>query len=148
MRRVGNRTCVGCVIALLLIGGVLAWCWWNGVWSYEDFEVYRAMRAECPPVWKDLNSGRVDAGMPLGEAIAMTKPAVVERFGDYTLLEYQQGLSFTGITVIAKGDRLVHAQAWSCTWDKVFFSTWTPQEERAYKDSFKAHVQAKWRARQ
>ena len=61
----------------------------------------------------------------------MSDPPRVERHGRYVQINYQNslesirstgGLNLTGITIIAKDDKLIFAKAWSCTWSHTFFN--------------------------
>jgi hypothetical protein len=125
MRRVWKRwlfwLAVPLAAAALL---VLACCCYHRVWSWDQFRVYQAMARECDPVWRDLHYGRVQAGDPVEEVIARTRPRRVKRSGGWVVLEYPpDGLCFTGISVAAREGRLVSAYAWSCTWTRQFFDT-------------------------
>lgn len=109
------------------------------VWGWRDLRAYQGMSRECHPVWRDLNSGHIAAGQDVEEAIATTRPVSVERYGPFVRLNYQEGMSFTGVTVTAKNGRLVEAAAWSCTWERVFFQQLSPGDAMAYWDAYEAH---------
>ncbi len=105
---------VPAALLLLLAGVTLACAWHYGIWSWRDLQVYRSMQRECHPVWEELHFGRIRAGQDVEEAIARTRPPVVERFGEFVLLSYQdprEGIHVTGVTVVAKGGRLAAASA-------------------------------------
>jgi hypothetical protein len=99
------------------------------------------MSRECHPVWKDLHWGRIQPGQDVEEVIAATKPARVERYGEFVRLNYQEGLYFTGVTITAKNGRLASAVAWSCTWNRVFFDELTREDWAAYSAAYEAHWQ-------
>ena len=99
--------------------------------SWHDWKVYQAMQRECHPVWAEFHFGRTYAGQDVEEVITRTRPVKVERFGEFVLLEYQ-GRSWTGVTATALRGRMTTATAWSCTWRRVFFDTFTEQERAAY----------------
>jgi hypothetical protein len=131
------RLSAGLIFSLLVV--VLACAWYFRIWSWHDLVVYTMMSRECPPVWQDLQWGRVHAGQDVEEVIATTKPVRVERYGEFIRLDYQDGLSFTGITVMAKNGRPASACAWSCTWDRVFFDRLTQEDQKAFSDAYEAH---------
>ena len=137
----GLRWAAACVA--LVAGCLLLTCWHFGVWSWTDWQIYQEMSRECHPVWKDLYAGRIYQGQPVEEAIASCGPVRVERFENFVLLEVQEsgreGLCFTGITIIAKDGRLVHAGAWSCTWQRTFFDGWSAAEQESFWKRFRAH---------
>ncbi len=128
--------------AVLLLGSLVFVCWHYHIWSLRDLLVYQAMSRECHPVWKELHAGRVYEGQPVEEVIARTQPVRVERFENCVLLEYQEGLCFTGVTVVARDGRLVSAQAWSCTWERTFFKGWTVADEEGFWKRYWAHLEA------
>lgn len=97
------------------------------------------MSQECHPVWRELNWGRIHAGQNVEQVIADTRPVEVERYGEFVRLNYQEGLYFTGVTIIAKNGRLASATAWSCTWARVFFDDLTADDWKAYSDAYEAH---------
>jgi hypothetical protein len=131
------RLFAGWVLFLLL--GLVAGAWHFRIWGWHDLVVYTLMSRECHPVWQDLHWGRVHAGQDVEEVIAATKPVCVERYGRFVRLGYQEGLHFTGITILAKDGRLASAGAWSCTWKRVFFDALTPEDEKAFLDAYEAH---------
>ncbi|MGL4549798.1 MAG: hypothetical protein ACRC33_01315 [Gemmataceae bacterium] len=94
-----------------------------------------------PPGGRELSSGRVHAGQDVERVIESTNPPRVERYGGFVRLNYQPGLSFTGVTVTAKNGRLASAVAWSCAWDRVFFDELNADDWEAYSDAYDAHWQ-------
>jgi hypothetical protein len=134
---------IGVTAALLLLLAVpLAFCACYRIWSLHDLRVYRTMIRECHPVCEELHWGRVRPGQEVEEVIGATKPLGVERYGPFVRLSYQQGLSFSGVTIVAKNGRLAGASAWSCTWDRVFFNTLTDEDQQAFRDAHEAHREA------
>jgi hypothetical protein len=135
---------VGLFCCLLI--SVLSTAWYFRIWSWRDFEIYEMMSRECHPVWKDLHWGRVYSGQDVDEAIAATKPLRVQRYGEWAVLEYQDGgpngLCMTGITITAKKGHLACAWAWSCTWDRKFFEVLTPEDWARLSEARDAH----WRS--
>src|ERR1700733_9063061 len=107
-------------LAIFLFLGLLATAWYFRIWSWHDLQVYQMMDQECHPVWKDLHWGRVYSGQDVEEVIVATKPVRVERYGEFVQLSYQDGLCFTGITIMARRGRLACARAAGCTWDRMF----------------------------
>ena len=128
-------------LLLVLLAVATASAWYFRVWSWPDLRAYQGMSQECHPVWRELHWGRIHAGQDVEEVIAATKPVRVERYGEYVRLSYQEGLSFTGITITAKNGRLASAAAGSCTWDRVFFNELTHDDWKAYEDAYEAHWQ-------
>jgi hypothetical protein len=127
-------------LAVLFASSIaLALCWHTGIWSWHDYEVYREMSKECHPVWRDLWAGRIKEGDALNEVTLRTLPARIERFRRFARLSYYQGMSFTGITVIAKDEKLITAGAWSCCWNVVFFDRMSPDDNREFLAAFEAH---------
>jgi hypothetical protein len=133
-------------LVLLLAAGLLACAWYFRIWSWRDLQVYRMMSRECHPIWEDLHWGRISAGQDVEAVIAQTKPVRVERFGNYVMLGYQEGLCFTGITLVARDGKLVAASAWSCTWDRTFFDTLSSEAWQAYSRAFEVHLKARLKA--
>jgi hypothetical protein len=78
----------------------------------------------------ELYFGRIRAGDSLDKVIAETKPLRIYRKGEWWDLSYEppQFLAFTGVSIIARRDRLVQAGAFSCTWQRVFFDEMSPEE--------------------
>jgi hypothetical protein len=130
----------------LILIGVLLMCWHYGIWSWHDWQVYKAMSAECHPVWRDLHAGRIKAGDEVAGLLWRTHPNHVEEFEDVKWLTYGGG--FTGVTIVAKGDKVVSASAWSCTWQRPFFDIIDREEWAAFDKRYSAHLDAKWNARQ
>jgi hypothetical protein len=129
----GRRLLIAASFVMIAAGVVLAGHY--RILSWHDWKVYRAMRQECHPVWADFHFGRIQAGQDVEEVIARTRPAQVERFGEFVLLTYQDragGIPMTGVTATAVRGRMTTAAAWSCMWHRVFFDTLTDQERQAY----------------
>lgn len=143
MKRLRSKRWLALVagLVLLLLAVSTAGASHYRVWSWRDLRAYRAMGRECHPAWRELDSGRVAAGQDVEAVISATKPVWVERYGEFVRLHYQEGLSFTGVTVVAKSGRLAGAAAWSCTWDRMFFDELTPDDHQAFRDAYKAHWQ-------
>jgi hypothetical protein len=145
MTRVWSRpwVCLSVGAALVLGGGLLAWCWHFGVWSVRDWVAYQEMSRY--PVFRDLHAGRIRQGQPVEEVIAQTHPVRVERFDNFVVLEYQggDGFCFAGVTVVARDGRLVSAQAWSCTWQRTFFADWSAAERDAFWQTFLTRREAR-----
>ena len=108
-------------VFLVLISIALTFAWWLKIWSYEDYFSYRAMTMHCHPVTRDLVWRKIRAGDSLSIVIEQTNPVSISRNGDFTVLHYQEGLSCTGVGIIAEKGRLIEASAWGCTWERVFF---------------------------
>lgn len=136
---------LGLAIAIALVG-VLLLCWHFGVWSYQDWDTYQNMSHECHPVWRDLHSGRIKPGDEVAPVIRRTHPDKVETFEDVQWLHYGGG--FTGVTITAKEGRVVNAGAWSCTWQRPFFDSWSGPEREAFENRYTAHLRARWQAQQ
>jgi len=108
--------------------GLSGFCWWHGVWSYDEWLVYRCMDGECHPAWRDFYESRITAGDNVHWVIANSHPSVVLREGRSVTLQYFldfdpfAGLPpFTGLVVEAQDGKLVCAYAYSCTWARQFF---------------------------
>lgn len=143
MKRVfGNRRVQRALGLLLVLSvGLVGCAWYFRIWSWHDFQVYGYMSHECHPVWRDLHWGRIRAGDDVDAVIATTNPARVEHYGDFTVLNYQEGFCFGGITLIAKNRRLMGAGAWSCCWQREFFDELTRMDRKAFDDAYVAHWQ-------
>ena len=102
--------------------------WYHAVWlpAHVDFDKY--MSRECHPVWKDLELKRVQVGQTVEELLQTTSSMErqVHQFGDWALLTYRKG-PFSRITIIAKHNRLVAAQA-SDAGPHVFFDVLSQKE--------------------
>ncbi len=129
----------GVVLCLLIC--LLALAWYFRIWSWRDLQIYEMMSQECHPVWKDLHWGRVRAGQDVEEVISLTKPLSIHRYGEWVQLDYQQGLCFTGITIVATKGCLASAGAWSCTWDRTFFEELNPKDWEMFRGARDAHWQ-------
>ena len=127
------------VLLVALLAVTLGCASYFRVWSWRDLRAYQGMSQECHPVWRELHWGRIHTGQDVERVIADTQPARVERYGEFVRLNYQQGLSFTGVTITAKNGRLATAAAGSCTWDRVFFNELTEDDWKAYSDAYEAH---------
>jgi hypothetical protein len=128
-------------LVLLLFVGLISCAWYFRIWSWRDLQVYQMMSQECHPVWRDLYWGRIHSGQNVEDVIEATQPVRVERYGEFVRLNYQESLSFTGVTIMAKNGRLASASAWSCTWNRVFFDELTQEDWKAYSDAYEAHWQ-------
>lgn len=134
-------------VAVVAALGAALVCWQLGLLQDkpQDLEkiIERCMSEECHPVWRDLQAGRIVAGDAVEEVIHRTQPPRIEKFENVTILLYRgPGLSFTGVTIIARDGRLVTAAAGSCTWDKTFFDTWPQGESAAFWKRYAAHLEA------
>lgn len=149
MKRVlGNRWVQRALGLLVMLSiGLVGCAWYFRIWSWHEFKVYGYMSHECHPVWRDLHWGRIRAGDDVEDVIAMTNPVRVERYAEFVRLNYQQGLSFTGVTITAKNGRLASAWAWSCCWDREFFDELTRADHKAYGEAYETHWRPirKWR---
>jgi len=134
MRWLFSRRWCKVAAALLVVntGVVLTCASYFRIWNGRDFQVYQAMSRECHPVWRDLYWRRILPGQEVEDVIARTKPLGVRRFANFIELSYQEGLCFTGVTIYARDGKLVAASAWSCTWDRLFFDTLTPEDWQAH----------------
>lgn len=137
------RILAACTLAMLL--PLLACAWYFRIWSWHDFKVYTAMRAECHPVWRELHFGRIHAGQNVEEIITTTNPIRIDRFGDFVELYYHGGqpntVSFTQVSILAHHGRLASAQAHSCTWSRSFFDELTPTDRSNYRAAYTTHIQ-------
>jgi hypothetical protein len=136
------------VLALALAGtaALLAWLYLY-VQDSRKREIYEAMSQECHPVWRDLDAGRIRPGQLVDEVISRTHPVQVEHFEDVTFLHYHPP-GFTGLVIVAKGGRVVSANAASCTWDWTFFDTWPAADREAFSKRYVEHLHRIWNARQ
>jgi hypothetical protein len=122
MGRTWRRWLIRIAVLVVLAGnGVIVFCYWHNVWSWEAWTVYRAMDHECHPAWREYHFGGVRAGDPVEDVIARTNPVAVERKGRWTILTYERPGGFTGMGAVAYDGRLVSAAAGSCCWIRVFF---------------------------
>lgn len=129
----------GLVLALAL----LATASFFGVRGLRDVAAYREMPTTFrdTPVWKDLALRRIRAGHPLDRLLAVSRPDHICPHDGWTTVRYGalRG-DFTGLTVIARGDRLAYASAWSCTFDHVFFDEMPAEEWPHYEASYREFV--------
>lgn len=132
-------------IALFVCGGLYL-CWHFDIWSWRDWQIYQLMSNECHPVWTELHERRIFPGQSVDEVIAKTNPVRVTAFEDVTWLEYQKGLCFTGVTVTARNGRLVRAEAWSCTWQRIFFDEWPATDQETFWKRYSDHMEPRWKA--
>jgi hypothetical protein len=132
--------------ALAAAGALLLWSYFDAR-NVRKRQIYEAMAGECHPVWRDLDAGRICAGQAVEEVMWRTHPVRVECFEDIVTLYYHPP-GFTGLTIDAKGGRLVRAGAWSCTWDWTFFDTWPTVEREAYFGRWAKHRERIFNAHQ
>lgn len=128
---------------ILLLLAILAGAYFRP-WAWREYVAYYAMSRECHPVWSDLYWGRIQAGDDVESVILRTQPPVVERFGNYVALSYEDpkaGLHFTGLRILARDGKLVGAAAWSCTWSRTFFDRFTEEDRRACDAAYRARLE-------
>ncbi|WP_020473068.1 hypothetical protein [Zavarzinella formosa] len=126
----GKRWLPRLLIVVAVISAVIAgFCRHYRVYSYEGWEVYQFMEAECHPAWRDYHFGHISAGDSVEDVIARTQPIIVERKGNQVFLKYQQrgGLG-TSLCAVAYDGRMVFAFATSCAWTRVFFDELTDEQ--------------------
>lgn len=121
------------VIIILVFGTLAGFAAHYRIWSWNDWRTFREMSRECHPVWRDLYFGRIAAGQDVRELLASTKPEHVEHYGPYVALNFHPSFSYTGLTVVARDQKLVSASARSCTWHRTFFDVMTPQDRDEYR---------------
>jgi hypothetical protein len=126
---------------LALVGAYVVAAWHFRVWTWKDLKTYQAMSRECHPVWRDLHYGRVHPGQDMEQVIAKTAPVRVLRLGRFTMLSYQEGLCFTGVTIHARDGKVAAASAWSCTWRRTFFEEFSAEDEKDYSAAVKEYVE-------
>ena len=147
-RRKRWRRVFSLFLALVLI--LICLCWYFGIRSHIDLIAYAGMWEECHPIWKDLAFQRIHAGQSLDEVMALAAPSRVERHDPYTTISYFSGgigLHFTGISLVAKDNHVVSAEAWSCCWNHTFFDRLSRQERLDYWDSYKSYLEDQARKR-
>ncbi len=103
-----------------------------GIYGWSDLTTYREIWRECHPIWKELALRKIVSGDSAASTTSRWPPIRTEHFGPYTTYWYSEAGSFTGLRVVAVGDRLVGADAGSCTWTHTFFFD---EKERANIDS-------------
>jgi hypothetical protein len=128
-------------IAFPLLVVWLSCAWYFHVWTWYDVQTCMMMSKECHPVWRPLFLRQIRVGQNLDKVIASTNPKRIERYGEFTRLSYQGGLAFTGVSIIARKDRLIQASAWSCTWTRVLFDKLSKADEEAFEIAYKAYVE-------
>lgn len=115
----------------LLLGAVLVItvaAWFFDVRSQKDVIAYIGMFQECHPVWRDLALRRIRSGQTVDDVRRLNAPPRMASWDRYTLLAYNDTGDFTGLTILARDDKLIFAGARSCTWEHQFFSTISEQE--------------------
>jgi hypothetical protein len=134
--------------ALAGTAALLAW-WYGSTGDSRKRQIYEMMSRECHPVWRDLDADRIRPGEAVDDVIARTHPVQVERFEDVAFLHYHPGgLSFTQLTIVAKGGRVVRAGAASCTWGWTFFDMWPSGDRAAFYRRYQGHLDRIWNATQ
>jgi hypothetical protein len=130
-----------CSLIAALVSVAAEAAWHYRIFSWTDFQVYRAMGAECHSVWQEFHFRRIGPGADLMRLIEMAEPDNVATLGDFTALNYSlkndcQGvcsLSFRVFCVTTYRGRLVAAEtSTSCGW-KTFFDVRTPEQRDLYE---------------
>ena len=125
-------------IALLLLTTLLGLAWYTNTWTSADLLSLEGMRRECHPVWRDLFWRRIGPGQDVDAVIAATEPLEIRRYDDFVQLEYQRGLCCSGVVILARQGRLIHAEAGSCCWRRTFFEM-TAQDHADFDFAYEAH---------
>ena len=80
------------------------------------------------PTWKALAMRRLRANQSVDEVKRIAPPLHSRTWDRYTLLAYGDMCDFTELAILACDNKLVWAQATSCTWRHEFFRTITTNE--------------------
>src|SRR6185295_5726500 len=121
---------LGIAVALFL-GILISACVYFRVAYPKDVVAYIGMAQECHPIWKKLALRQINAGDSAADFLADNSPTSRVEFGRYCVYRFAPGeekgyLSFTGLSVIARDGKLIHAGAGSCCWDFTFFDDGAP----------------------
>jgi hypothetical protein len=119
--------CVVVVVAVALVTLCTA-CVFFRISRPRDFVAYCGMASESHLVWRQFAFRRVGAGDSATDFLRRFPPSSREEFGRYGIYHYypssaEDGIWFTGLAVVARDDRLIRSEAWSCTWQFTFFGT-------------------------
>ena len=130
MRRSGTRRTKRCflLVALVFLAGAIAATRFFGIHGKQDFIAYYGIWKECHPTWKVLAMRRLRANQSVDEVQRIAPPLHSRTWDRYTLLAYGDMCDFTGLAILACDNKLVWAQATSCTWRHEFFRTITTNE--------------------
>lgn len=133
------------VVALILGLWVSVGCR-LGVWTWRDYQVY-LMVTRGITVGHGLWCGEIQAGDDVDSVVGRSNPQMVHRFGPWTEATYIPGgprtnavISLVGVTLLARDQKLVHANFHSCTESRTFFDMMTPEDEESYRNAFSNYV--------
>ncbi len=122
-----------------LLATLLGTCAYFGIYGWSDLAAYREISRECHPIWKELALRKIVSGDSATSTVRRWPPSRTEHFGPYTAYWYSAVDSFTGLHMVAMGDRLVGARAGSCTWEHTFF--WDEQERANIDSEYDRYIQ-------
>ena len=93
----------------------------------RDVVAYIGMATDCHPVWQHLAFHRLKKGDDVRDFLRRFPPSGTKQHGEeatyaYYLPHDANGLSFSGVTIVAENGRALSASAWSCTWLHTFFA--------------------------
>jgi hypothetical protein len=128
--------------SVLVIILIFCACLFFRISSLRDFDAYLGMASECHPVWKQFAFHHFESGDSVTNLLDKFPPSRREEFGQYGIYTYFQkpgGLSFSGLTVVSRDEKLIAVTAWSDTWLHSFFKTADTNldlEYAAYRKTF------------
>ncbi len=113
------------VIGFSLALSFILVCWFLGISNGRDAYGYFEMAVSFPPVWKELAFRRFGLGDNADKLLRNHPPTHTKNCGEWSVHDYTpggpDGLRFSGLWLVCKGNVLVAAEAGSCTWEHKFF---------------------------
>lgn len=132
----------------LVIGSLLAACWYWRIWSYRDFSDYLEVRHHAP-VALALWRGEIRPETEIGDVIARWRPNATLTLGPFVDIMYYPGgdlrpgvISFAGTALRAKDGRLISAGSYGCTFERTYFDVTTADENALYARLVEERIKA------
>ena len=128
------------VIYFILITLLLFWIYMGcriGVWLPSGYAHYELCVVGTRPIGHELWQGQIKSGDSLSHLLSRINASRIVRYGDWTEVYIVPGCSkvpekglLMGVWtfILAKNDSIVRAEFGSCTFQRVFFDTLTPDE--------------------
>ena len=126
-------------IAIAVCSIVVLGIWFlvtDGLPSIERYVTMQlSLRSEIHPIWREIDNGQIYAGQSVDEIFELHQPTETETYGPYTVLGFERDpqpntLSFSGLNIVAKNGKVVSASAGSCTWQRTFFDSMSPEDHQ------------------
>ncbi|WP_435010857.1 hypothetical protein P12x_002144 [Tundrisphaera lichenicola] len=111
--------------------------YWN-VWGYDELLLYRHLSYHSPVAHALWHSG-IRSGDQVDRVIALYRPNHKNRLGPFHQIEYYPSgdltpghLSLEGTSLTAKDGRLIRAESFGCTFQRIYFDAFTSDERELY----------------